>query len=328
MRLDRLGDLVVTLPAIYSVHKNFPNAMIDLVVNKHLIELVEDIPFVRNVYAVDPFKLNFFELGVCVLRLRKQKYDLAIDLLPRACNISSILLKLICADIKIGCAVGLRKYVVNIKVPPTNEVKYARDLVFDILKFSGIRKRLTQVKLPINVQSKKSVDYFLSKQGLSHERPLIGICPGASLSFKMWPWEKYAELIQLIKKKYAGNIIVIGSKAEQDLCEKIKNAADRAVINTAGTFGIKQACACIQQLDLFIGNNSGPMHIAQMYDIPSIIVSGFANPRRWVAQKNNSVVVTKDKRDFESEGIDASTITEISVEDVFKEVKRLLDRQP
>jgi len=323
MRLDRLGDLVLTLPAIYSVHNNFPNADIDLVVNRQLVGLVDNISFIRKIYSINPYKFYILELLKLIFSLRINKYDMAIDLLPRASHLSSVVLFAIKSKNKIGVAVGLRKYVINFKVHLTKKIKYQRDVVFEILEHLGLSVD-KKVNMIIDKSTQNYVQDFFQTKKITKKDVVVGLSPGASEEFKMWPAKNFGELIKKISKNCICKFVLLGSKKEKSLCQEINNFSENLAINAAGFLDIKQLCACINNLDLFIGNNSGPMHIAHTLDTPSIIISGFANPKRWTLPKPNFIVVHKDTQDFESNQLAASDISSITVDDVFNETEKLL----
>lgn len=325
MRLDRLGDLVLTLPAIYSVHENFPNAKIDLVVNEQLVGFVDNIYFISDIYSINPYKFEFLRFLKFIFLLRRKHYDLAIDLLPRASHLSSIILFAIKSIHKAGVAVGLRKYFIDCQVPPTVEPKYQRDVVLGILKHVGLKTN-KKITLPINEDSKKYVHDFLRERNINLRDVIVGISPGASGGFKMWPEQNFGMLLKKLHQQYKCKLLLLGSKQERSLCDEINLSAGNIAVNVAGLFSLKELCACINMLDLFICNNSGPMHIAYALNTPSVIISGFANPKRWTLPRSNFVVIHKDSRDFESEHKEASNVSRISIDEVFNEVKKLLNQ--
>ena len=295
MRLDRLGDLVLTLPAIYSAHKNFPKAKIDLLINEKLVELVEGIPFIRRVYTVDPFKTRILKLIRLIFDLRKNNYDLAIDLAPATNHLSSIILGLTSSQTKVGYAVGLRRYCVDIKVVPPLITKYERDMVLDILRRAGLKKIEKKMVIPLDANATRTIEGLLEKYNITKNDKLIGIFPGAGDPLKMWPKENFIELIKKIKKEYSHQVIVCGGKEDRTLCDEITQAT--VSINFAGRLNLKQLCAFIKRLDLFIGNNSGPMHIAIGVGT-TVIVCDLATPQynptfRWIPQKKGVIVLNK-----------------------------------
>jgi len=326
LRIDRLGDLVLTLPAIYSVHKSFPQANIDLVVNENLLGLVEDIPFIRTVYGINATRFDFKKFFRLVFSLRKNTYDLAVDLQPGTHHVSSILLFLTRARKKAGYAVGFRKFFVDTKVPPFIDIKYETELVLDILRKVGLQKLETDVTINYNSKADAYVTHFLNKHKITPNHTLIGISPGSSGRFKCWSAESFGTLIRRLHKIKKCRILLLGSTSEIPLCTQINALAGSGAVNAGGVFDVKQLCACMKQLDLFIGNNSGPMHIAHALKTPSVIISGFANPKRWIRPDANCIVINKDPMAFEAKGINASNVSSVSVDEVFDSVQKLLKR--
>lgn len=324
MRLDCLGDLVLSLPAIYSVHNNFPDANIDLVINEKLKGLVEEIPFIRKTYLVDISKFQVLKFLKLILSLRKNKYDLSIDLQPGTNQLSAIILFLLKSEQKAGYSVGFRKFCLNLKVYPHKEMKSEVELVLDVLRRAGFEKIDSKINLCIGKESEEFVRNFLKNQGLKSKEKVVGIFPGASSKFKQWPADNFVELAEKIISKHRAKILVVGSAQEMNLCKKICASLNSNVVNCAGAFDLKQLCSLIASLDLLVGNNSGPMHIAYALNTPAVIINGPSSILRWGHKRNNFIMVSKNEVDLEANYKTESAISEISVDAVFAAVERLL----
>lgn len=107
-------------------------------------------------------------------------------------------------------------------------------------------------------------------------RPTLGINPGASYgSAKRWDSKRFAEVADSLSHKY--DIVIFGSKAEEDICKNIQKhlqSRGKEALNLAGKTSIKELCELIAGLELFITNDSGPMHIAAAYAVPSVAIFG------------------------------------------------------
>ena len=146
IRIDRLGDLILTLPAIHTVHLNFPQAKIDFLVNEQFADIVRNIPFIRKVYTIKP--RSIFRALYLMHEIRKKTYDFVIDLNTSTNHLSSLLLFAAKSKRKAGYAVGIRKYIANIAMPPPSRITYERDMVLDILRWIKLKKIVTKVILP------------------------------------------------------------------------------------------------------------------------------------------------------------------------------------
>ncbi len=111
----------------------------------------------------------------------------------------------------------------------------------------------------------------------SYERPTLGINPGATYgSAKRWYPEKFADVARALSDRYA--IVLFGGPNEVAMANAIEEALGEIyVTNLAGKTSIEQVCAMIGGLDLFITNDSGPMHVAGAYQVPTVAIFGSTN---------------------------------------------------
>ncbi len=111
----------------------------------------------------------------------------------------------------------------------------------------------------------------------TYERPTLGINPGATYgSAKRWYPEKFAQVAKYFSKDY--DIVIFGGPTEVAMADEIQNILTSLhvsnVSNLAGKTDIKALCSHIGGLDLFITNDSGPMHIAAAYSVPTVAIFG------------------------------------------------------
>ncbi|HMB00011.1 MAG TPA: lipopolysaccharide heptosyltransferase II, partial [Spirochaetota bacterium] len=122
-----------------------------------------------------------------------------------------------------------------------------------------------------------------------HSRPLVGIAPGASFGpAKRWPAAYYRELATRLIAEYKAAVILTGSAADAELAKEIPG------LNLCGRTSLEEAVALIAGCDLFISNDSGPMHIAAALNIPQIAVFGSTDPVR-TGPFNNKAVIMRHK---------------------------------
>lgn len=128
-----------------------------------------------------------------------------------------------------------------------------------------------------------------------YERPTLGINPGATYgSAKRWYPEKFADVARFFAGRY--NIVIFGGPNEVEMANDIEarlNGVD--VINLAGKTSVQELCSHIGGLDLFITNDSGPMHVAAAYQVPTVAIFGptrHLETSQW--QNEKSIIVRHD----------------------------------
>jgi len=153
----------------------------------------------------------------------------------------------------------------------------------------------------VNILEDKDIEPPFSKLYISKEvydKPSLGINPGATYgSAKRWYPDKFAEVAKAFSHKY--QIIIFGGPSEVDMGADIeKRLIDMGIknyINLAGKTNIKELCAGIGGLDIFVTNDSGPMHVAAAYQVPTVAIFGptrHAETCQWKNEK--SIIVRRD----------------------------------
>ena len=140
-------------------------------------------------------------------------------------------------------------------------------------------------KLNFSKNDKRIADRFLKDNNIKANDFVVCIAPGAAESAKsrMWPFNNYAELCDEIIDKYNSKIIFTGDINEIDLVESIQKRMDNKgkTINAAGKVTLNQLFYLIGKSDLFIGNDSGPLHIAAAQGVKTIGLFGPNLPVRF-----------------------------------------------
>lgn len=131
----------------------------------------------------------------------------------------------------------------------------------------------------------------------SFERPTLGINPGATYgSAKRWYPEKFAEVARAFSDRYT--VVLFGGPNEIEMANDIESRLDGIpVTNLAGKTSVEELCAMIGGLDIFITNDSGPMHVAAAYQVPTVAIFGptrHLETSQWRNEK--SVIVRHDMK--------------------------------
>jgi len=265
-----IGDSVISIPALKAVRKAYPDAYLCLVLRKGAAELLKNLPFIDRIY------LEGADNGL----IRKEKFELGIILT----NSFSSAFNFWRWGVKerVGYSSEHRGLFLTRKVPLPQKLRtvHLLDEYFQILKTAGIQeeKPVPEFYLPL-VNIEKAAE-ILKKNGLKINNPLIGICPGASYGpAKVWPKERYLEIINKLMKEQGSDIVLFGGPKEQDIIAYLlKNAIYGVRITTGPAEDILTSAALIKKCDLFITNDTGPMHIAASLGVPVIAIFGSTNP--------------------------------------------------
>jgi len=194
------------------------------------------------------------------------------------------------------------------------------EINLDVLRAGDIP--ITSRKTFFNVLSKEQAwaKSFLSEFGIDASKPIVAIHPGSPVPLKRWPAERYAKLADILIERKT-QVLFLGGADEKQLVEEIQAQMRHVSVNIAGLTNLQQLGAVLQNCQLFIGNDSGPMHIAAAVGTRVIGLFGPGSPQRFgpfgenctaIRKKPDCPPCMKEKCSLGEYGC----IVEISVEDV------------
>ena len=286
IHLNQIGDLLFSLPVLKALRDDFPGATIHSVVRPYLLELMVGLPYVDSIILRERNLKAKFEL---LRKLRNYEYDLIISL-PRS-EESLMLTMLSKAKMKVGFA------------------HFPWDLCLDIKECvdghnSWYNNAKLLKRLNINVRKNNYVGLIKvdsNRNNLNLPKKYVIISPGASQrrQAKAWKVNKFAELIISLKKNFGLTAVLVGSKQDQSYNQTIiKFVMERhrkngtPVINLTGNTGLRSLCSIIKDASLFVGVDSGIMHLASSIDIPTVGIFGPTDPFYVGPQNERSIVVS------------------------------------
>lgn len=245
-----LGDAIMASSAIENLSLAHPNAKFTFFGSKASCEIYKIHPKCHKiVFDLSKKVKNRF----CYLRKKAKKmgeFDLAISF--RSAFASKFFLKFLNAKKRISFYKIDKKHEIH-------QVKRYNDFL--------------KTKLDIKIEFDELKLYFKAK---NYERPTLGLNPGASYgSAKRWYPKYFAQVAAKLSDMF--DIVIFGGKNEEEICKEIENELLNSNIeckNLCNKTNIKELCESIAGLRLFITNDSGPMHIAAAYKIPTIALFG------------------------------------------------------
>ncbi len=325
VKLSALGDIVHAMIVLQFIKRHLPSSTIDWVVEEGFSSLLMNNLDINEIHTVSikrakkdkSFKVLFQTLSA----LRKlKKYDIVIDM--QGLVKSAIVAKIIPSDKTFGFDKGaLREAFAAFFYSDTCHIKYSEN----VIKRNAFLIS-SALAVPIshdNILNKQPFLHFNNKVEscfLQKSKANIAFVPGASFVSKIYPAEKFGQLAQALD---ANITILWGDKKERLMAEKIQNIAPKvALINKVSLDELK---AIIGQMDMVIGGDTGPVHMAWALNIPSITLFGSTPSYRNTYLTNiNHVIASNslvnpnkiDKNDF--------SIQDIKVTEIALKVKELL----
>ena len=325
VKLSALGDIVHAMVVLQFIKKQHPDITIDWLVEEGFKGILVDNPDIHQIHTVNikkakqqkSFKLLFKELK----KLRKlQRYDVVID--AQGLVKSAIVSRLIPSDITFGFDKdSLRESFAAKFYTHTCKIDYSENIIKRnaFVMASALNFNI----LNDDILNKKSFLYSSCKSKfseLSKDKPNILLIPGASFESKIYPIEKYAELAKQIDANF---IVLWGNESEKKMANQIQKLSPTVKITDELT--LDELKTFIAQMDLVIGGDTGPTHMAWALNIASITLFGstpgyrntYTTDINQIIESNSQVNPYKiNKNDF--------SIKEIKVGDIVKIAQELL----
>jgi len=276
----KLGDMVCTTPMFRAVKEKYPRSKLFVMGNALNRELLKGNPDI-NGYIVCENNFGFEDFRRSI---RGEKFDFACVTAPGFAALAALYLAkvpLISAPvIRNGFSPYetkpykiLRNFVVT---KPHCMGSYAPREYLRLLEPIGIFTEDTKKYLYYSQEAEKTILDFFAKNHIAPEKDfIVGITPSAGNKIKEWGRNKFAKLADYIFDKYRAEIIIIGGPNDIEVDEMISFISkDTKFINTHGLFSVEELKALISKLNLFISVDTGPIYIAEAFDVPTIDIIG------------------------------------------------------
>ncbi len=274
VRLRRIGDIVMTTPAITALRKGLPSAHITYVVETPYRELIEGNPHIDRTIVL-PRPLGKKKFLNTIRAFRKERFDIAIDF--HGGPTASLLTFFSGAKQKIGYRIKHKSFVYDIAIPRGLETGHVHSVENHIrlVKALGIEVPFSPpLFLPKSSESdKKKIHLFFSKNFFGRSK-IIVIHVGAGNEYREWGIDNWAKLAAALVERQKAKIVLIGALEDEEKAGQILSRHPASVFSLAGKLNLKELKELILNASLFIGPDSGPMHIAASTSTPIVALFG------------------------------------------------------
>lgn len=292
IRLDLIGDLVLSMTVVRALKHTYPGAEIDLLAVPASAKVVMHDPDLAQIITYDPniwrrpkaifHAKNWRDAFRLRRHLRAQRYDIAVSVFGPWAGVIAVL-----SGAKRRVGFGRESYpgFMTDNVPGRHwspgDHKHEVDYCLELAKSSGA-KISTADRTPslyVDPQARRQLEQLLIQEGIETEKPLIA-CHVSSNNgqSKRWPIPYWATLIDKLVREQGAQVIFTGTPADLLLIESVSCRMQEQAINLAGKTSLPQLVALLQRADLVISGDSGPMHIAAALGTPLIAIHGPTDP--------------------------------------------------
>ncbi len=287
VRTDRVGDVVLTTPAIAALRKAFPHVRLAVLIAPGNRELLEGNPSVDEI-LVDDRKgkhRGFAGFLSLVKEIKKRQFDIAFVFHTKKRT------NLLCFWAGIPQRAGYRNeklgFLLTHPLADTRPqgLKHESEYCLDVLRSLEIPINNASPYVPVSIQGQQWVQQFLKGQGVGPQEALIAIHPGASCISKRWMPERFAQVADELIRRKAGRVVFVGGAENREIMKNVLAALKSPVIDATGKTSLGQLAALLKRCRLLVSNDSGPVHMAGALSVPVISIFGRnqagLSPVRW-----------------------------------------------
>lgn len=299
-RIGHLGDTLVSLPALWAIRENFPDARLCLLTNVDAQNavyiaarsvlpasgLIDEWIFYPNnlskIRAVPAFLKLFFEI-------RRRRFDSLFYLMQRSRTAAQIE-----RDMRFFRLAGISKifgvdYLLQNLIGDAREMKKPlpvleseTDFFLNALAADGFEiNKNAAPEMLLDAAEKKFADDWLDKNGALEGKQLVAVAPGSKWDSKIWMEERYAETVGELVKRRDVFPVVFGGEEDREKGNRLVQFWKTGA-NAAGALSVRQSAAALRRCGLYLGNDTGTMHLAAAVGVPCVAVFAAIDfPNRW-----------------------------------------------
>ncbi len=288
VQLAGIGDLVMATPTLKALRTRFKDAYIGLLVVSRSAQLMEGCSYIDDLFVLDIrdtslrslFKKGaFLKVYTTIKELRQKKFDMLINLEHINSWTGSfkmaILFCLIGSKYKVGRDTDKKGFFLNFKIRENSqELKHAVEANLDVARALGASIENIELEGPVFDEDRKFISDFFDQHSVSDKDTLVGLNPGAFRPYGRWFKERWAQLADWLIEECGYKVIITGGEGEREKINEIVNLTEKKSFIITANFTLKQLAALFERLNLFITNDTGPMHIATAMQAPLIALFG------------------------------------------------------
>ena len=291
MRLDNIGDVVMTGPVLRALKENLPEASITLMASPGGKEATPLLPWVDEVLAwrvlwQDLGRLSFdpareWEL---IEALRRGSYDAAIILTSfkqtphpagYACYLAGIPLRL-------GESKEWGGGVLTDEAPPAPDELHQVERNLRLIEHAGFRVEDRSLNVRVPAEARKTAAKLLEARGVEGDAPYVLLNPWASAPARIYPAVRFALAARLLSEETGWPVVVSGTEADRSRSGELLDALGGRGVDLVGATGLSELAALVESARLVLTNNTSTMHLLDALRAPGVVLfSGTELEEQW-----------------------------------------------
>lgn len=288
VRLDLMGDLVFTLPALRALRGRAPEARLTVLVLPYAADLLMGLPFVDRVVTVDVNRWRrpggwiggpgLRQLGRALREVREERYDLCVSFYGRVGAAAALLSGARCL---VGYEAEGFRFSFDVGLPGARyrQRRHEAEYCLDLVRALGASVDGCRPELEVDPVAAARVEGLLRDAGVGPKERLVALHPGAlNMAAKRWMPDRWAIVADRVQRELGRRVVLVGSDSELPLVESVRQGMSTPSLMLAGKTSVAELVALLARCELFMGGDSGPLHVASALGVPSVSVYGPTDP--------------------------------------------------
>ena len=305
-RIGNVGDIVAATPTLSAIRRRFPNAYICLLTSPGVQGAPGARELIRPGDLVDSLMVYYqSEIATWTGRkrwlrtIRSERFDLFIELsnilAPFRQVIRSILLAWFAGcRYAIGLRVGACQWFARTQALHVPFAKESDRLLNTLREIPGLEQKTIE-RLPAAAADHAFVRELLERKGVSADEPIMVMHVGAKRSTNRWFEDRFAAVADYIQAVCGMRVVLTGAPAERERIDQVRLHMQSTPVSVCGELELLQMAALLERARLYVGNDTGPMHMAAAMGTPVVaLFSARDFPRQWYPNGNEHMVLRRD----------------------------------
>ncbi|HEX9955902.1 MAG TPA: lipopolysaccharide heptosyltransferase II [Fibrella sp.] len=290
VRLDNLGDVLMTTPAFRAMKSTWPNSHLTLLTSSAGAGIGSYIPDIHSVIRFDvPWVLGEGNNADAVIAMAAEmnRYDFDAAVVFTVQSQNPLPAAMLCYLAGIPRVLGYCRenpYQLMTDWVPDPEILVATrhevERQLALVETVGCqRPDNLDLQLSLGENDRNSIRQLLESNHINFDRPWLILHPGVSEAKRRYPVDQFAQIAQTLIDNHGYQVVLTGTASEYGLAESIQTQVGSRAVNLAGQLALGQFIALIAEAPLLLANNTGPVHIAAAVQTPVVVVYAKTNPQ-------------------------------------------------
>ena len=278
IQLRRIGDVLMTTPAVRALRRAYPRAHIAFLTEAPADQVYRHSPHVDEV-IVWPRKAGVGERLKAAWALRRRRFDAVLDFFgnPTSAQIT----RLTGAPTRVGFDFPGRRraYTHRIRTPEGRRfAAYHKTLLLQPL---GAEPDGLLPEIHYGEHEHAYAQRQAAELGIVPGDFVVALSPVSRQPYKVWPAQRFAAVADALAERYGAKILLFWGPGEEDMVDAVRAAMTHSALPGYPVPTLLEMAALLQRCDVYVGNDNGPRHFAVAVGTPTVAVFGRPHPENW-----------------------------------------------